>query len=37
MLVVALFAIGMLGQSALAQVPVQLPLAPPDGEREDPF
>ena len=30
MLVVAMFAIGMLGQSAFAQVPVQLPPAPPD-------
>jgi hypothetical protein len=30
MLAVALFAVGMLGQSAFAQVPVQLPPAPPD-------
>ena len=30
MLVVCLFAIGMVGQSAFAQVPVQLPPAPPD-------
>jgi hypothetical protein len=29
-LAVALFAVGMLGQSAFAQVPVQLPPAPPD-------
>jgi hypothetical protein len=31
MLAVALFEVGMLGQSAFAQVPVQLPPAPPDG------
>jgi hypothetical protein len=30
MLAMALFAVGMLGQSAFAQVPVQLPPAPPD-------
>ena len=30
MLAVALFAVGMVGQSAFAQVPVQLPPAPPD-------
>ena len=29
MLAVALFAVGMLGHSAFAQVPVQLPPAPP--------
>jgi hypothetical protein len=30
MLALALFAVGMLGQSAFAQVPVQLPPTPPD-------
>jgi hypothetical protein len=30
MLAVALFAVGMLGHSAFAQVPLQLPPAPPD-------
>jgi hypothetical protein len=30
MLAVALFVVGLVGQSAFAQVPVQLPLAPPD-------